>query len=177
MVGAAPYVFFVKLPSLLGWSPPVSVGIAMAMLLITPVGWGMAVASFRMLRVEWTLSRTIVHLISVGILVYLGASIVLLGTEIARATSWFYLLMLGLGGALLLALAFRTLLERVEWAVDHVYYGDWFDDAKVMHDLELKLSNVPNESDITKILTEDLIRFPEGSKQRPSDPPSGHHGA
>jgi len=100
--------------------------------------------------------RTIVHLISAGILLYLGASIVLLGAEVARSKSWYSIVILGTGGVLLLILAFRTLLERVEWAVDHVYYGDWFDDSKVMHDLELKLSNVHSESDVARILAEDL---------------------
>ena len=156
VLGATPYVFFVKLSSLFGASSPVSVGIAMAMLLITPVGWGMAVASFRMLHVEWTLSRTIVHLVSAGIIIYLGGSLALLGAEVARANSWFTLLMLGIGGALLLVLAFRTLLERVEWAVDHVYYGDWYDETNVVHDLELKLSSIRTESDLARILTDEL---------------------
>ncbi|MFH1010533.1 MAG: PDZ domain-containing protein, partial [bacterium] len=55
-VGISPFIFLHKLPILMGWPPILSGGAAISFLLLVPVGWGMAVASFRMLKVEWTLS-------------------------------------------------------------------------------------------------------------------------
>jgi len=156
VVGVSPFIFLNKLPTVFGWPPLLSSTTAISFLLLVPVGWGMAVASFRMLKVEWTLSRSIVYLLSAGIALYAVAALLILSSGGLHPKPLFSSAVLWGMAGLLLILAVLALVDRLKGLLDRLYYGDWFDLQRALHDLSGKLSGTLLERDIVRILTEEL---------------------
>ncbi|MBM3324137.1 MAG: PDZ domain-containing protein [Calditrichaeota bacterium] len=154
--GVSPFIFLHKLPILLGWPPILSGGGAISFLLLVPVGWGMAVASFRMLKVEWTLSRSIVYLVSAGIALYALVSLALLGLGGFHKGSVFSSVALLILVVFLLVFASLAIMDRLRWLLDRFYYGDWFNLQRAVKDASDRLSGTLLERDIVRILTEEL---------------------
>lgn len=154
--GVAPYVFLDRVPALWGWGPLLPRGAAMSLLLLAPLGWGMAVASFQMLRVEWTLSRSIVYVATAGILLYLAVTVAVLSVGYVQRGDVVSLIVLLLLAALLLLLAFVAVANRLRYVVDRLYYGDWFSYGQAVQNLSNKLSGALQERSVVAILTEEL---------------------
>lgn len=155
-IGATPYVLLEKLPTLWGWSPFIPPDLAMAMLMITPIGWAMAVASFHMLRVQWNLSRTFVYVVTAGITIYTVAGLVALSSALVRHDLVTYTPLLLLFALVLVTLLSRALVDGVQWAVDRVFFGDWFDYRRATREIQIKLSNCLRVQDIVPVLTDEI---------------------
>jgi signal transduction histidine kinase len=180
ILGIVPFIFLQKLPTLWGWPALLPRGTAISFLLIAPVGWGMAVTSFHLLKVEWTLSRTIVYLIAGGIVLYSATALIVVGVGYLERGDSASLILLLLFAALLIGLALLGLVGRVKWLVDRVYYGDWFSTEQAVQDLSARLSSCLRESDVIEILTSELpavlslksaallVRAPDGRLTSPA---------
>ncbi len=156
VVGISPFIFLHKLPTVFGWPPLLASTAAISFLLVVPVGWGMAVASFRMLKVEWTLSRSMVYLLSAGIALYAAAAMLILSSRGLHTKLLFSSALLWGMAGLLLVLAALALADRLKGLLDRFYYGDWFSLQRALQDLSGKLSGTLLERDIVRILTEEL---------------------
>jgi signal transduction histidine kinase len=131
----------------------------MAAMLIAPIGWGMAVTSFRMLKVEWTLSRTLIYAITAVLLMSVFAVMAAVGVGFLRHQDTVSLIVLLLAAGSLALLAAVALVDRVRWLVDRLYYGDWFDFERSVRGLSRQLSTSAFETDIVRILTNELPAF------------------
>ncbi|MCX6601505.1 MAG: GAF domain-containing protein [bacterium] len=156
LLGVGPFIFLYKLPVVFGGSPLLPVGAAMAAMLIAPIGWGMAVTSFRMLKVEWTLSRTIIYAITAVLLMCVVTVMTAVGVGFLKHGDPVSLVVLSLAAGFLALLAATALVDRVRWLVDHLYYGDWFDFERSLRNLSRRLSGSAFETDIVRILTAEL---------------------
>jgi signal transduction histidine kinase len=156
LLGVGPFIFLNKLPVVFGGSPLLPIGAAMAAMLIAPIGWGMAVTSFRMLRMEWTLSRTIIYAITAVLLMCVITVMAAVGVGFLRNGDPLSLVVLSLAAGFLALLAATALLGRVRWLVDRLYYGDWFDFQRSLRDLSRRLSGSAFETDMVRILTAEL---------------------
>ena len=156
LLGVGPFIFLNKLPVVFGASPLLPVGAAMAAMLIAPIGWGMAVTSFRMLKVEWTLSRTIIYAITAVLLMCVVTVMAAVGIGFIKYRDTVSLVVLILAAGFLALLAATALVDRVRWLVDRLYYGDWFDVERSLRNLSRRLSGSAFETDIVRILTAEL---------------------
>lgn len=156
LLGVGPFIFLCKLPVVFGGSPLLPVGAAMAAMLIAPIGWGMAVTSFRMLKVEWTLSRTIIYAITAVLLMCVVTIMAAVGIGFIKHRDTVSLVILILAAGFLALLAATALVDRVRWLVDRLYYGDWFDFERSLRNLSRRLSGSAFETDIVRILTAEL---------------------
>ncbi|MBU1936726.1 PDZ domain-containing protein, partial [bacterium] len=161
-VGVAPFILLHKLPTLWGGLPLVTLDQALIFLPVAPIGWGMAVASFRLLRIEWTLSRTIVYVVSAGIVLYAMIILLSFGAGKYKAYNAGAIAALIVVAAFIAYLAGLSLAKGIRSAVDRVYYGDWYNFRDAVQNLSHKLSGSILEQDIVSILTEqfpDLLRI------------------
>ena len=152
LAGICPYAFLDRFPTLLGMNPLLPQGLSISLLLDAPLGWGMAVASFHMLDVEWKLSRTVVYFAAAGIVLYAGVSFsaALAGlTQEGSIVSEGVLWLLGLALAVLAAISMVGPVQR--W-VDRLYYGDWFDARRAVRTISLELASVFQRSQLEVIL-------------------------
>ena len=140
-------------------TPLLPPGLSMSLLLIAPLGWGMAVASFHMLEIEWTLSRTVVYFAAAGIVLYAGIAFAAAltglmeqGSDLSQGVFW----VLGLGVASLAAFALVTPMQR--W-VDRLYYGDWFDARQTVRTISLELASAPQRTDLDRIFANRLPKI------------------
>jgi signal transduction histidine kinase len=156
ILGVGPFIFLNKLPVVVGGSPLLPAGAAMAAMLIAPIGWGMAVTSFRMLKVEWTLSRTIIYAITAVLLMCVVTIMTAVGVGFVRHRDAASLVVLILAAGFLALLAATALVDRVRWLVDRLYYGDWFDFERSLRNLSRRLSGSAFETDMVHILTAEL---------------------
>ncbi len=155
-LGLAPFFLFNKVPVLFGLNPFIPLWAAFTLMLIVPIGWGMAVASVRMLKLEWVLSRTIVYAISAALVLYLmltAASISIGFVQYKDTTSLIVLVVLGI---VTVSLAISGLIRYVHRFIDRIYYHDWYRYEKALHDLGVELSGSITEKAIVEILTERL---------------------
>ncbi len=160
--GVAPFILLHKLPTLWGGLSLVSLDQALIFLPVAPIGWGMAVASFRLLRIEWTLSRTIVYVVSAGIVLYAMIILLSFGAGEYKAYNAGAVAALIVVAAFIAYLAGLSLAKGIRSAVDRVYYGDWYNFRDAVQNLSHKLSGSMLEQDIVSILTEqfpDLLRI------------------
>ena len=155
-LGIGPFIFLCKLPVVFGGPPLLPIGAAMAAMLIAPIGWGMAVASFRMLKVEWTLSRTIIYAITAVLLMCVITVMVAVGIGFIKHRDTVSLVVLILAAGFLALLAATAMVDRVRWLVDRLYYGDWFDFERSIRHLSRQLSASAFETDIVRHLTTEL---------------------
>jgi signal transduction histidine kinase len=156
IIGLTPFIFFYKGPMALGLSPLLPLWAALGMMLIVPIGWGMAVTSFRMFRLEWVLSRTITYTVAVITVIYLLLLISLFGADYFRDRNTGSLAVLSLIGALVLLLAVLALSDVVRRLIDRLYYRDWFNYRQAVGELGNLLSVATTESQAVEILTERL---------------------
>ena len=125
-IGAMPFVLLYKVPALFGIPSFIPMVLIMAFGIVTPIGWGMAVASFRMFKLEWVLSRTITYFLTaiiVIIILFISSSI---GLNYSTSHDLFSLLFLIVIGLVLTFLTMSGLIGQVRNLVDRIYYGDWF---------------------------------------------------
>lgn len=156
LIGLAPFYICYKAPQAFHAAPVLPLWATFGMMLILPIGWGMAVASFRMLNLEWALSRTIVYTLSVVMTVYILLTVSLIvGQPFADLEKIPWLQML-LGGAALLGIGSAALASPVRKFVDKVYYADWFDLRDALRKLGDELSRAVSPDEVKRILTGDL---------------------
>jgi signal transduction histidine kinase len=162
LVGVAPFILLYILPRLMGGPSVISFDQSMFFLPVAPIGWGMAVASFRLLRVERTLSRTIVYVASAGIVLYAMIILFTYGAGERTPHSLGALTALIIVGVFIAYLAGLSLAKGIRSVVDRVYYGDWYSFRDAVRNLSNRLSGSMLEQDIVSILTErlpDLLRI------------------
>ncbi len=158
-LGLAPFIFLYKLPIVLGGLPLAPIWAALGMMVVVPIGWGMTVASFRMLKVEWVLSRTMVYAIAFALILYLLLAMVLFSTEYLSHPDNFTLIVLTAVGLLVLLLAVAGLINRLRWLIDRVYYSDWFSYRQAVQELGYELSNALSEEALVHIITQRLAQI------------------
>jgi len=151
--GLSPFFLTYKLPIILSGKPLTPIWAVFGVMLITPVGWGMTVASFRMFHLELTFKRTIVYTLSglatlyLAILIPLAAGYSLIDfKELSPA-------MLA-GGLLFLALGSAGLAGPVRRLVDRLYYRDWFDLQALIRNTSGDFATAVSEEDIASLLSE-----------------------
>ena len=156
-LGLSPFVFLLKLPMAFGMEPFVPLWASIGLMLVVPVGWGMSVASFRMLKLEWALSRTIIFLIAAALLVYLLLTASLIGIRYFEQKDVPSLVILFIIGIVLLYFAASGFIDKVRWAVDRVYYRDWFNYQQALSALGDELSTSISLPAVVSILTSRLV--------------------
>ncbi len=162
LVGVAPFILLYILPRLVGGPSLISFDQSLFFLPIAPIGWGMAVASFRLLKVERTLSRTIVYVATAGIVLYAMIVLFTYGAGERTPHSVGALAALVVVGVFIAYLAGLSLAKGIRSVVDRVYYGDWYSFRDAVRNLSNRLSGSMLEQDIISILTErlpDLLRI------------------
>ena len=156
-IGLTPFFFLHKAPVLLGLKPLIPMWTSFALMLVVPIGWGMAVASFRMFRLEWALSRTIIYAITVALVLYLMVTAFSISIGYVRhKENPASLGVLGAIGVVLLLLAILGLIAQVRKLIDRVYYHDWYRYERTLQDLGIELSGSITERKVVQILTERL---------------------
>ena len=155
-VGLLPFFLLYKLPMVIGGEKLVPIWVVFGIMLIVPVGWGMAVASFKMLNLEWALSRTIIYILAVLLTVYLILTVVIFVGYPLHLFQNVSLPALTGGGALLLVLGSAGLAAPIRKLVDSTYYRDWFNLRDMMKAVGEKLTRVVGETEIEQILTVEL---------------------
>jgi len=154
--GLLPFFLLYKLPIVFGGEELIPLWGVFGIMLIVPVGWGMAVASFRMLNLEWAFSRTIIYTLAVILTVYLILTLVFVVGYPLHLFKGISLAALVGGGALLLALGSAGLASPIRILVDNLYYRDWFNLRDMMKALGEQLTRAGDELEIQRILTEEL---------------------
>ena len=157
-IGVAPFILLHKLPTLWEKTSLISLDQSLIFLAVAPIGWGMAVASFRLLKIERTLSRTLIYVTSAGIVIY--ALVILVTLGIGNGTLWDRESLIGLVivAAFIAYLAGLSLAKGIRGVVDRVYYGDWYNFRYAVQHLSRQLAGSILEHDVVSILTE---RIPE----------------
>jgi len=155
IIGVSPFVILHKLPTLWGGFPMISADLALGFLLISPIGWAMAVASFRLLPIEITLSRTFIYVTSGAIAVYGMLILISFGAGDGNL-SLFSVIALALVALFITFLAGLSLVKGIRSVVDRVYFGDWYSYRDEVQDLSQKLAGSILERDISAILSEEL---------------------
>jgi len=156
LVGLTPFFFLNKLPVLLGLKPFVPLWATFSLMLIVPIGWGMAVASFRMLKLEWVLSRTIIYVIAVALAVYLIATLSMMSFEHFEHPTVLSLAIMLVIGSLMLVATVTGFITHIRHIIDRIYYRDWYRYEGAVQDLGSELSASLTESGIADILTSRL---------------------
>jgi signal transduction histidine kinase len=156
IVGLAPFMFLYKLPAIFDFTPIIPNWAALSMMLILPLGWGMTVASFRLLRIEWVLSRSIVYTFSTILGSYLVVTTILIALKILRVDVADSPVMI----VLIIVLAVITvagIMGRIKWIVDRLFYNDWFDYPKALAEINQALSITLTIEKLADTLTQQLI--------------------
>jgi len=152
VVGLLPYFFYYRLPPAFGYEPILPLWTVFSLMLIVPTGWGMAVASFRMLNVEWTLSRTFIYTIAViTSSFFLLTLLIIIGepfTEIRRLSLETQITL----GIFFLLISASSLSTPIRWVIDRLYFRDWFNEQEAIKQLGLQLSRAITESELIEIL-------------------------
>jgi len=157
-VGLIPYFTCHRIPMALGYAPFLPEWTIFGLMLIVPIGWGMAVASFRMLNVEWALSRTIIYVVAVILAAYVVLTFVLIIGKQVPMIQELSLKSQVIAGALLLVISALSLSSPVSWIIDRLYYQDWFNEQEAVRLLGEDLSKALMESELIAILT---VKLPE----------------
>jgi signal transduction histidine kinase len=156
IIGLIPFFLLYKAPTLIGLKPFIPLWATFGLMLIVPIGWGMSVASFRMLKIEWVLSRTIIYAIAVGVILYLMLTGSLLSFDYFRSQDTVSLVVLILVGSIVIALAVSGLIRQIHHIIDRIYYHDWYNYRNALRGLMVELSGSIDEATIIHILTERL---------------------
>lgn len=158
LIGLTPFFFLNKLPVLLGLKPFVPLWATFSLMLIVPIGWGMAVASFRMLKLEWVLSRTIIYVIAVALALYLIATLSMMSFEHFEHPTILSLAIMLAVGSLIVFATVTGFITHIRNIIDRIYYRDWYRYEGAVRDLGNELSVSLTEASIVDILTR---RLPE----------------
>jgi signal transduction histidine kinase len=156
ITGIAPYALFHRLPPIWGGEPKIPMTIALLFLLITPLGWGMATASFRMLKTDLSLSRAMTYTTASIIGIILVFTTVIWATWRAADASLRYVPFILILGSILTVLAIITVYKGVNKIVDRMYFGDYFDFRREVQRLATELSAHYSESSLRTVLTQKL---------------------
>jgi signal transduction histidine kinase len=158
VIGLFPYFFYFKLPPVFGYNPILPQWSVFCLLLIVPVGWGMAVASFRMLKVEWALSRTIIYTIAAILASYFLLMLLVIVGEPFAIFAQYSLKAQIIAGTIVLVFTSMGLANPVKLAIDRVYYRDWFNERDAIGRLGEELAQATSETAIAEIVSDKLIR-------------------
>ena len=139
-----------------GKPPLIPLVLVMAFASVTPIGWGMAVASFRMFNLEWVLSRTIIYFASSILLIFLLFILTTIGLYYLSSSDVLHLLLLIPIGLVLIFFTMLGLVTQVRSFVDRFYYYDYFNYRREMVKLNDALSKSQTEQAIVAILTDNL---------------------
>jgi signal transduction histidine kinase len=156
LIGVAPFILLYKFPTLWGGPSLISMDQALFFLPVAPIGWGMAVASFRLLKLEWTLSRTIIYVVSAGIVLYAMIILFTFGVGQRARYSAGSLAALVVVAIFIAYLAGLSLTKGIRSVVDRIYYGDWYNFRDAVRNLSHRLSGSMLEQEIVLILTDQL---------------------
>ena len=156
LAGASPFFFLYKLPLILGYKNLIPIWAANSLMLMVPIGWGMAVASFKMLRLEWALSRSIIYVITTTSILILFIMFFLMGIQYIKDGNTGLLIIMILIGLCILFFSGRGLIQQVQTIVDRIYYRDWFNYHTTLMNLGAELSKSVDENSIIQILTNRL---------------------
>ncbi len=155
--GLVPFYVIYRLPTILGVEPLLPLWAAYAIMLIVPIGWGMAVASFKLLNVEWAFSRTIIYLMAVILAAYaLLTLLLILGAPFTLLQSVPFSKQVVLV-IFTLTVTAAGLAGPVRWVIDRIYYHDWFNEREAIQHLGEELSRATTEPAVVDILT---VRLP-----------------
>ncbi len=158
VVGLLPYFFYYRLPPVFGYEPILPLWTVFSLMLIVPTGWGMAVASFRMLNVEWALSRTIIYTIAIIFSSFFLLTLLLIFgepfTELQNLTVKTQIT----AGLIFLLVSASGLSAPIRWVIDRLYFRDWFNEQEAVRQLGEELSKAIIERELVEILT---VRLPE----------------
>ena len=127
-------------------------------MLILPIGWGMAVTSFRMFKLEWVLSRSIIYMITFGLIIYLMIIGLVIGMRYFDQKDTTALIALIIVGLAAISLMFSSLVSFVGRAVDRIYYRDWYNYQAALRNLSEQLADARDETCIMQLLT---VKLPE----------------
>ena len=159
VAGLIPFFLFYKAPALAGSASLLPLPAVLAAMLIVPLGWGMSVASFRMFKLEWVLSRTIIYAVSLVAVICLLIIGVMLGLESFHRRDATGMILLTIAGALVGSLAILGLAELMRRFMDRFYYRDWYDYRRALAALEVELATAVTERGIVEILTTRLAEL------------------
>lgn len=155
-VGIAPYALLHRLPVIWGDDPKIPLATALLFLLIAPLGWGMAVASYRMLKIEWALSRAMTYTAAALLAVVIVFTTLVWATWNPFDDTLQYVPFVIVVGAILTVLSVITVYKGVGRIVDRVYFGDYFDFRREVQHLTTELSSHYHESGVREVLTQKL---------------------
>lgn len=155
VIGVAPFVIMHKLPTLWSSTPLISIDLAMMFLIVSPIGWGMAVASFKLLPIERTLSRTFIYVTAGTIAVY-GVLILISFGMVDVEYNILSLIALSIAAVFVTFLAGFTLVKGIRGVVDRIYFGDWYSFRDELQRISKKLASSIVEREIVVIITEQL---------------------
>ncbi len=158
VVGLLPYFFYYRLPPVFGYEPLVPLWTVFSLMLIVPTGWGMAVASFRMLNVEWVLSRTIIYTIAIIFSSFFLLTLLLIFGEPFTEIRTLTLKTQIITGIVFLLVTASGLSAPIRWVIDRLYYRDWFDEQEAVRQLGEELSKALVDGELIEILT---VKLPE----------------
>ena len=156
VVGLVPFFILYKAPTLIGLEPFIPVWATFGLMLIVPIGWGMSVASFRMFKTEWVLSRTVIYAITVGVILYLMLTSTLISINYITSHDTASLVVLIAVGVIIIFLAVSGLIDQIRGVIDRLYYRDWYSYQNAVQDLGAELSSSVDDKTIIHILTERL---------------------
>ena len=155
-IGFGPFFLLYKAPGMLGLSPIIPLWVSEIFLFIVPVGWGMAVASFRMFKLEWVFSRTVIYFITIALVFFLIAAFAMIGMNYFGHPNTLSLIFLVVIGLVVGYSALAGLINQVKNMIDRIYYHDWYNYRLEMSHLTVELSQSMHEDKFRSLLTERL---------------------
>lgn len=130
-LGASPYILFLLIPGILGSKPLFKEEIVLSFLILIPVSFAIAVIRYRLFDIEVIIKRSIVYSVLITIVIFLYLGIIYLLSNFASSFMGDDAKFLNVLTAILIALIFNPLKDRVKHFVDSAFYREkyFFDEA------------------------------------------------
>ena len=157
--GAGPFIIFWLIPGIFGLPYLINEEIILALLIVIPVSFTIALVKYHIFNIEIVVKRSVVYflLIFLTILLYFGIiySLSLFAYNFAGEQSK----MFNLTAALFIALIFNPLRLRLKKFVDSVFYREKYFFDKAITDLTEKTKNCISLESIGEILIQEINIF------------------
>ena len=130
-IGATPFIIFLLIPDIFGLPFLFLEEIVLAFLILIPVSFAIAVIKFRLFDIEVVIKRSIIYSLLITIIIFLYLGIIYLLSNFASSIIGEDAKFFNVLTAILIALIFNPLKDKVKKFVDSAFYKEkyFFDEA------------------------------------------------
>ncbi len=152
-IGLGPYLFLFVIPIIFFNRPLISYSWVVLTAPVFPVAFLMAMIQYRMLDLDENVSRSMAHVILVGVFYSIYAGILYLPGNVIwfQQSSWLMLLFI-----LAVGFFFSPITERIKAIIDRLFFRDKIDLTKLLQKLSRKIALSIQLSDLADVVTHTL---------------------